>query len=199
MAWKDVNIFKYKKIFELEQDEDWQWNALAILLGTTYEDIITRPIDETMRLSREFLSWSTDKPVLRPVRRQYAIGGRTYDFKGYPKDITTAQYIDFYNCGREVPADLVDMLSVFLVPEGHRYNEGYDMDEIKKEIDENFNIEDALSVCDFFTSLFQVLLRRVTRKARRALKQAQKEGVAPTEVTKALALLKGYRRSVGLR
>lgn len=196
MAWKDVSIAQYKKIAALKADEDWHWNALAILNGTTYEDIVSRPLNETMKLSREFNRWAIDAPIIHPVKKKYEINGKKYEFTGYPDKISTAVYIDFYNGERKVPENLTDMLALVLIPEGHKYNDGYDLEEVKKEIDEYFNIEDALSVCDFFTSLSQVLLRRAMRQSKRLLKKAKKDGVQTEEAEKQL---KEYRRIVGLK
>lgn len=196
MAWKDVSIGQYKRIAALKQDEDWQWNALAILNGTTYDDIVSRPLNETMALSRDFNRWGSDAPIIRPVKRRYEINGKRYEFTGYPDKVSTAQYIDFYGSERRVPEDLTEILSFVLVPEGHQYNDGYDMEEVRSDIEGYFNVEDALSVCDFFTSLSQVLLRRALRQARRMLRKARRQGI-PTE--KAEEALREYRRSVGLR
>lgn len=192
-SWKELPLGKYRQISGLKEDEDWQWNVLAILNDTTYEDIVSRPLEETMRLSRELHRWIDDKVIIHPVRKQYVINGKKYDFRGYPNDITTSMYIDFHNTGRKVPEDMPDMLSIFMVPEGHKYNDGYDMDEVKKDMSE-LNVEDAMSVCDFFSSLFQVLFCRALKQARKALKKARKDGVETTEAEKAI---NAYLRSNG--
>lgn len=192
-SWKELSIRKYKAISSLKEDEDWQWNALAILNDTTYDDIVSRPLEDTMSLSRDMHRWIDDKPIIHPAKKQYVINGHKYDFRGYPKDITTSMYIDFYNVGRNIPQDLIDMLSIFMIPEGKKYNTDYDIDEVKKDLEE-FNVEDAMSVCDFFSSLFQVLYRRALKQAQKALKTARKEGIATEEAEKAL---NEYLRSNG--
>lgn len=194
MAWKDISIAKYKKIAALKADEDWQWNALAVVNDTTYEDIVSRPLNETMALSREFNKWVLNAPIIRPVMKKYEINGKTYEFTGYPDRISTAQYIDFYGAEREIPKNITDLLVLVLIPEGHKYNDGYDLDEAREDIENHFNIEDALSVCDFFQSLSQLLLRRALRQARRMLRKAKRDGI-PTQ--EAEELLKKYRRTVG--
>lgn len=192
-SWKELSVRKYKEISSLKEDEDWQWNALAILNDTTYEDIVNRPLEETMLLSRDMRRWISDKWIIHPVKKHYVVNGRKYDFRGYPKDITTAMYVDFQNVGRNIPEDMVNMLSIFMVPEGKRYNDGYDLEDVKKDMEE-FNVEDAMSVCDFFSSLFQVLYRRAVKQAQKALKKAKKDGIATEEAEKAL---KGLLRSNG--
>lgn len=192
-SWKELPLGKYRQISGLKEDEDWQWNVLAILNDTTYEDIVNRPLEETMLLSRDMRRWIGDKWIIHPVKKHYVVNGHKYDFRGYPKDITTAMYVDFHNVGRNIPEDMIDMLSIFMVPEGKRYNDGYDLEEVKKDMEE-FNVEDAMSVCDFFSSLFQVLYRRAVKQAQKALKKAKKDGIATEEAEKAL---KGLLRSSG--
>ena len=48
------------------------------------------------------------------------------------------------------------ILTVFLVPDGHKYNNGYDIAELAKEFDNNIELPKALCISDFF--LHQSLL-----------------------------------------
>jgi hypothetical protein len=50
-------------------------------------------------------------------------------------------------------------MGIVLVPEGKVFGD-YLMEEVVEEIRENLNIEDALSIADFFTKSFERLMRR---------------------------------------
>ena len=50
--------------------------------------------------------------------------------------ITTAQYVDYQNYMKEEHIDLQKVISVFLIPEGHNYNDGYNMKEVIADIDD---------------------------------------------------------------
>lgn len=198
-SWKELPIGKYREISELDADEDWQWKVLAILNDTTLEDIITRPINETMALSRDLNKWIYDAPIIHPVQKTYNLDGRKFNFKGFPNDICTAQYIDFYNADKEIPKNIADVMAIFMVPEGHKYNDGYDFDEVKEWLLNHFSTEDALSVCDFFLVLFQRLQARLLKKAKRALKQAKKQGIEVEKTEIAIQMLQEYQRTNGLK
>lgn len=196
-GWDELTIEKYRKIAELKNDSDWQWNVLAILNDTTVQDILSRPLNETTELSRDLHRWIQDKPILRPTKKHYTINGKKYRFQGDMDKLTTAQYIDFYNCPRGIPEHLPEQLAIFLIPEDAKgYNEGYDLNEVRDEIDRFLDVEEAYSICDFFISQFQVLQGRILRKARRALKQARKEKIVTEEEKQ---FIEGYLRSVGLK
>lgn len=198
-GWNEVTIGKYKRICALKEDDDWVWNFLAILDNTTYQDIVTRPINETMALNSEVMKWAKNPPKRHIIRYTYTIDGETYNLRAYPDEITTAQYIDFCNAEKNVPDNLAELLSIFLIPEGHKYNEGYSSADVAKVLEENLNIEDALTMADFFTTLFQLLSGRILRRAKKALKQAKKEGIAPEKTEMAIKLLERYRRISGLK
>lgn len=195
-GWNEVSIAQYKKILAIKEDEDWVWNFLAIVEKTTYEDIVTRPLKETAALSSEALKWAKNPPKRHLVKTKYEINGKKYDLKASPNDITTAQYIDFYNAPKDIPDRLEEMLAIFLVPEGKNYNEGYDLEQVKMDINFHLSIEDALSVCDFFTALHQVLVRRAIRRAKRALRKARRDGV---QTDQAENLLKRFQCIAGLK
>lgn len=193
-GWNEVSIAQYKKIYALENDEDWVWNFLAIVENTTYNDIVTRPIAQTTQLSKETLKWATKPPKRHLVKNRYGIGGQVYELQANPNSISTAQYIDWYNSPKDMPENLDTAVSIFLVPEGHKYNDGYDLECVKRNINENMGVEDALTVCDFFSILYRVLIRRTVRMARKTLKKAKKDGI---QTQAAEQLLKQFQSTVG--
>ena len=86
------------------------------------------------------------------------------------------------------------MLSIFLIPQGHKYNDGYDMDEVMDDL-LCLSIPDALGVCNFFTQrclksiermkMFLTLMLRVEKL--KAPKE-QKEAIKATEIQMGLIL-----------
>ena len=62
--------------------------------------------------------------------------------------MTAAQFIDYQNyIGTE---HFEDYLSVFFIPEGHKYNDGYDIEQVKKDLLE-LDFPTVKSVAFFFT------------------------------------------------
>lgn len=198
-SWNEVTISQYRQIVKIKENDDWVWNFLAILENTTYEDIVTRPLKEITEMSSEVLKWAK-KPVKRHlVKTEYDINGTKYVLRANPQEITVSQYIDFVNADKQIPDNLPMLLSVFLVPEGKKYNEGYSIEDVASDLEGNMNIEDAMSVCDFFTALYQLLSGRILRRAKKALILAKKEGIAPKETEILIKEIERYRRLSGLR
>lgn len=183
-SWKDLPLGTYKKITAIDpQDEEGNLKVLALLEGKTYNEILNAPLAEVKEKIQK-LAFLTVKPKKHLVKLKYKLGNTTYLFDCTASKITTAQFIDFSQTSKE---DLTGALSIFLIPEGHRYNEGYELEDTKLDIERYLSVEEALSICDFFTTLSEAYLRRTLRKARKALKQAKKQGLPTKEAEKIVA------------
>lgn len=181
--YNNLSIGKYIEITRIVRDEtlpevDRQVRMLSVLSGRTEDDILNAPITDFAELSRtaRFLERPPEtKPEARDV---YELG----DFRLVPlKDVrkmTTAQYIDFQTFGRKADENIVEMLSCLLVPEGMRYNDGYDILEVQAAIRERMDCVSALGVYAFFFESLRSSMRGILTSCRRA---ARKAGMAPEE------------------
>lgn len=193
--WNEITISQYKKIVGIPKDDDWVWNFIAVVENTSIEDILNRPIAETVRLSYEANRFLDKSPNTTRLKWDYEINGNRYHLSASPNDITTAMYIDFTNAPKNIPDNLSALIAIFLHPEGKNYNEGYDIKKVEMELEKHMGIEDALSVCHFFSVLFQYYLRIALRKAKRALRQIKRKGnqELKAEVEKAEKMVETYR------
>lgn len=210
--YNNLSIGKYIEITRIVRDEnlpevDRQVRMLSVLSGRTEDDILNAPITDFAELSRtaRFLERPPEtKPEARDV---YELG----DFRLVPlKDVrkmTTAQYIDFQTFGREADKNIVEMLSCLLVPEGMRYNDGYDVVEVQAAIRERMDCVSALGVYAFFFESLRTSMRGILTSCRRAARKAE---MAPEtrkrlsrEIAEAMRLLRpagaGSRASTGSR
>ena len=65
---------------------------------------------------------------------KYTINGTTYTgFLDLTK-VTVAQFIDYQNYIKETPVKFEKVLSVFIIPEGHTYNDGYDLHQAQQDM-----------------------------------------------------------------
>lgn len=150
MTVGDILFMKETEKLQMATEDEKNMMVAARLAGIEYRDFIQLPLSE-VRKYMDNTDFLFAKPEGNKVKRSYKINGRVYKlFKG-SEEMTVAQYIDF----QAVQADGFDkrpaeMLAIFLVPEGHQYNDGYDKDQqIEDMLD--MSITDALGVCDFFT------------------------------------------------
>lgn len=161
--YNDLKIGKYLEILDtckVGGDElDTQVKLIAALSGKTEAEILNMPITEysAMARSASFLSRAPELPE-KPAK-VYEVGG----FRLVPVmdagKITAAQYIDFQTLAKQKDGKVVEILSCLLVPEGKRYNEGYDIADVQKAIREEMSVADAMGTYAFFLNSCRKLTR----------------------------------------
>lgn len=183
-AWSDMTIadqLKIKEIGELQMvgDEEKNLMVAAHLAGIHFSDMLAMPL-EKVRVYMDNTDFLFHQPVPVKAKNKYVINGRTYVLFKDPGEMTVAQFIDFQQIYREgfenMPAE---MLSIFLVPKGHVYNDGYDKGQQIEDMLQ-MNLCEALGVCNFFTRRCLKSIRRMRTfstamlKARRLLAPKEK-------------------------
>ena len=184
-TWEDLTIadqLKIKEIGELQMVGDDEKNMMvaALIAGIHFSDMLQMPLDEVRKYMDE-TEFLLHPPVPVKARNKYVINGTTYTLLKDPSEMTVAQFIDFQQIYREgfdkMPAE---MLSIFLVPKGHVYNDGYDK---QKQLEDmlSMSVPEALGVCDFFTKRCLKSIERMrtfsiaTLKAQRLLAPKEKK------------------------
>lgn len=210
--YNDLPIGKYIEITRIVRDDtlpevDRQVRMLSILSGRTEDDILNAPVTDFAELSRtaRFLERPPEtKPEARDI---YEAGAFRLVAVRDARKMTAAQYIDFQTFGRDAGNNIVEMLSCLLVPEGMRYNDGYDVLEVQAAIREHMDCVSALGVYAFFFESLRTSMRGILISCRR---QARKAGMAPEKmrelnarISEAMRLLRpaggGSRASTGSR
>ena len=80
--------------------------------------------------------------------------------------MTVAQYLDFQQLVPEGFGNRpAEMLSVFLVPDGHNYNDGYDKETVLDDMYE-MSVPEGLGIADFFSKRCQRLIRLILTSLR---------------------------------
>lgn len=152
--YQALTLGRYMKVNEVltgdDEDIDKQVKIIAILSDKTEDEILALPLADYTQLASQ-----TDflRAYCKPT--EIADGWRledlvpTSDFR----KITTAQYVDFQTFSKDFPASAPELLAVFLVPEGHKYNEGYDFADVVARVKE-IPMPDALGLVAFFFARF---------------------------------------------
>ena len=185
-TWRDITIEKYERIAALQSEEiteiDLVAATVAILDNKTVREVEEMPY-ATLLLKARGLRFLQQKPIPSLVKKCYEINGTKYVPTLNPAEITTAQYIDFQVRATDAPEDLAGLLSVILIPEGHKYNEGYSTDTVREDIFKYFPIEDGMGLSAFFFTLWKksiCKLLRENKKQYRLLKR--KRSLTPEEI-----------------
>ena len=173
-TWDDITVKDFQAIYKLEKEdpEDRLLKLIALVNGIGYDDVLNMPIS---KLESHFpdIDFLQREPRIPLMKGFYTLDGTKYRI--HTKELTTAQYIDFKQMVDTYAENLARFLTIFIIPEGHRYGDGYDLDKAAQDIS-SMPITQARSVADFFltrcalsTKIFlrysRVKLRRMERRA----------------------------------
>ena len=145
--WKDITVaqfYKIKDIIEGPQDDYMTLNLLDIIYDI---DSSNMPISELNKYNGALEFINTEIPLVK-LEEKYEINGIIY-MTGYNlSKISAAQFIDYNNYTGTNKYE--DYLSVVFIPEGHQYNDGYDIEQVKKDL-LNLPITVVRSLVFFYT------------------------------------------------
>ena len=182
-TWKDITIEKYEAIASLQEKNlseiDLTAGVIAIIDGISVNEVEEMPYS-ILLLKARGLRFLQSQPIGNIVHHSYTLNGRKFKPTLDVDKLTTAQYIDFEVRVADAPEDLAGLLSVLLIPEGHKYNDGYSQDEVRETIYRYLGIEDAMGLSAFFFTLWKMSIRRLLRQNKRQLRQLKRKK-KPTE------------------
>lgn len=188
MKWNDVKLYQFNKLQDLlkiDGDEERMIEIAELLLG---ESVLDLPVAEFAKKVNELNFLKEPIPTNVPPKK-VKVNGRSYYLDCLLGNITTAQYVDFTNHAKT--NDICKMLSVFLIPEGHKYNDGYDMMEVMNDIND-LPITVVNDAAFFFGRHFSVFMKTLQSYSIDQIKETN----MPKEVKN--NLIKVVRDSVSL-
>ena len=160
--WKYVTLemlVEINKIGKVIEDEDTKSLKVAALLsGKSLKEIEELPISKAMELiSQTRFLYTTPQRV--KTKKELNLNGKLYYPLKKTEEMTTAQFIDFHTIVKELDVKLIEFMSLFIIPKGHKYGDGYDMEEVYKDV-KTMSVVEALDLADFFTKAHRKLLKR---------------------------------------
>ena len=182
MTWYDVTLCKFnelQKLFEIEDETERILAIAELLLG---EDVTNLPLKEFNEKFKQLGFLKEEIPNKIPPEK-VEVNGRKYFLDCLLGNISTAQYVDFTNHSNS--GDLSKMLSVFIIPEGHKYNDGYDMLQVISDIND-LPIPIVNSISFFFRRQFSVFMKIFQRYAIKQIKKTNLPKEAKENMIKAV-------------
>ena len=170
LTWNDIKYRTLLDIREAANIEDENERVCAIMEAVFGESVLDLPLKEFTEKCKEteFLQ----KPIPNDLHvKNIKVNGREYYFDGLLGNITTAQYIDFQNYQKN--EDEQKTFSVFIIPKGHKYNDGYDMEQVFKDI-LDIPVPVLFSASFFFSRQFELFIKIFRRYS---IKQMKKLGL----------------------
>ena len=181
MKWNDVTVSQFLELQELIKIEDETDRLLAIIELFFGENAVDLPIYEFNKKIKELDFLKTEVPKNHIVNTA-TVNGRKYKVDALVGHISTAQYVDFTNYMKEDPEkNITKCLSVFFIPEGHKYNDSYDMLQVIDDMG-SLPIDIAMSESFFFSRQYKKFIKIFQSSS---IKQIKKTNL-PKEVKKNL-------------
>lgn len=173
-SWDNISGDKYWKIVDILNDDgidDITKHAelISIIEGLEIDTVMNMPIHiSTQKIQQLTFLNSFD---VKEVRNVHSLGlnGTSYTILDNISKMNVSQFIDYQNFVRLPFRDAYDkILSVFVIPKGCSYNEGYDITEVQRIIREDISWR-------LVQGLLSFLLRQYTKSFYRSLRSLQKE------------------------
>lgn len=182
-SWSEVTLEMFDQLTQITGDNPFERvpKLLSILSTLSEEEIKALPayVLESGGIM-EKLNFMTKEPKPEMPSENIVIDGKKYEMSLYPAKWTAGQYLDYSSViGVETDKKLAKIIACFCVPEGHKYGDGYDFDEVTKSIYKNMSITQALGYSSFFllqlTAFGKALVSYSAKKQKRLTrKQAKK-------------------------
>ena len=153
----DLPLAKYLKTLEIFNDKnlsdlDKNIEILAIYADTTVDEILKlRPDAVGAYFSDMSNAISSYKPSNSKHPKKININNQVYNVNYNIDKLNMAQYIDFQQTiiKKNYLENLPALLSIFVIPKGHKYNDDYDILELRKVLENNITLDEALSIIFF--------------------------------------------------
>lgn len=155
-SYDKLTIGKYRELLALEKEDDFThtMQILSILSDIDEDELMNMPLDEYSALAAKtkFVYSEIQRMDYKRLGDTIIINGNKYEILKNARKMTAGQYIDYTNYlkNENFFEVLPFILTVFIIPKGHKYGVGYDIEELAKELDNNLNIRTALCISDFF-------------------------------------------------
>lgn len=157
--YRDITIGRYTydvipviKSAESLDPLDLQVSLIAALNGMTAQEVLNLPVPEYTQyaLATKFLERPLDTSKAGRIADKYALGDLILlPVRDFEK-MTAGQFIDFQQLSGDVEQNAVALLSVYLVPDGKHYNDGYDIRDVQRAIADHLSVQDAFEILGFF-------------------------------------------------
>ena len=180
-TWEDITLDQYLQIYQLVDvegmDEMVYAELLKVVCGEEVEDL-TLPEYKKMFVHLEFLR--LPMPEVK-VKKEYVLKGNKYQCDLDMTKITGSQYLDYSNYIKEKKGveNFSKLVSVFLIPKGHKYNDGYDMDELIALIESDMKIVDVNAISFFLQRQYKTYIGIITVYSIRTMKKMMKKEQNP--------------------
>lgn len=197
-SWEKISVNVFEKLTKAIEEAEVTGNndvdllnkqiAILSVLCDVDEDIIgdLRSSEFSALVNKtNFLNETPKKNVIDKI----TLNGKKYEIFLSISDMTMSQYIDFQTLFPKRDKEFKRILSIFVIPKGCSYNDGYNIEDVINDIGEYMPITDANNIMFFFAlayqSLTKVMLTSLVKEMKK-LKKKEKDSVKAEQMQLAI-------------
>ena len=187
--WNELTVNEFiqlEQLLKADIPESYRTaHVIALLDNKSLDEVENLPISTFISMA-ENLSFIQTQPKYNDIQKEYIINNHIYELKSEIPSITTAQYIDYQNYSKE--GDLTKLLSVWVIPKGHKYNDGYDMIEVIQDMG-HMLLQDAMGICFFFPKQLAASVLIIQQSLKQNLKELKMKKIPDKKIKEMETLL----------
>lgn len=147
LSWENITLEKFLEIQAIKELDPINITAQIIKILFNIEHPEELSYTDFLKYSEElkFLSKEIKRVTLKDT---YQINGTTYRLENNVMLFMTQQVIDWRNYSKE-DNNMNKLLSVVMVPDGHKYNDGYSIEKVQDDM-LDLDMSTVISLMDFF-------------------------------------------------
>ena len=189
-SWRDVTIDEYFNLVDRLSDEgltEYEREVILVSFVTGLgEDKVWDMTIGEFRANQLNTAFMKEFNVARDCNfKTISLAGEKYDVCTDLHNFTVAQYIDFqtFYAQRKDNADiLASLLACFIIPRGHGYAEGYDINDLKRKIINSLDILTAEELLFFFLKRYLLSMRATANYFNWAIRRMKRKGMPVDEL-----------------
>lgn len=162
--WNELPLSKFLEIGDIDREMnpvEQQTAIISILTGIPEDDLMNLPINEYTKLSKKIQFLYKQPNPVPSCPERITINYHRYEVAKEIRKWTTAQYIDYQAYAQDTSLNNIpQLLTVALIPVGHKYNDGYDLDEVKDDV-LHLDVMTVVNMSAFFLRLLENWLRAI--------------------------------------
>ena len=189
-SWRDVTIYEYFNLVDRLSDEgltEYEREVILVsfVMGVDEGKVWDMTIGE-FKVNQLNTAFMKEFNVARDCNfKTISIDGEKYDVCTDLHNFTVAQYIDFqtfYAQRKDNANILASLLACFIIPRGHSYAEGYDVNDLKLKIINGLDILTAEELLFFFLKRYLLLMRATANYFNWAIRRMKRKGMPVGEL-----------------
>lgn len=166
-SWRDVTINEYFDLVERLSDESLKEYEkivikIAFINNLDEESVWAMNINEFRKLQVESI-WLDEFNIKTDIKfKNITIGNNKYFIDTNLQNFSVSQYIDFQSFYPKYKKDkkvLGNILACFIIPVNKQYADGYDIQDLVRQINESIDIMTAQEILFFFLKQYLISMR----------------------------------------